>query len=94
MFGYGRLSEEHWMIEADAAEELNSTYSMYPYEFTPFDKFLGMSDDITDEDYSSFLQAIIDLNQYFPLERFDKAAFFKEDNFHFENGSIYYFEPR
>ncbi len=77
----------------EATAQFNKTFANTINEFTPFEKFLSLSTEVSDSDYSSFLQAVNSLNSYFPREQFDITTRFTEDGFHFANQGIYYNQP-
>lgn len=79
-----RGAEEELQREIPGAEE----------DINPFQSFLALTSEVTDSDYSSFLQAISEINRYFPRQEFEITAQFKEEGFHFQNKGIYYLDPQ
>lgn len=77
-----------------AEEELQRNIPEALDDIRPFEKFIALSAEVTDSDYSSFLQAVNDINKYFPRQEFDITAHFTEEGFHFQNQGIYYLDPQ
>ncbi|MDZ4785743.1 MAG: hypothetical protein SGJ02_06680 [bacterium] len=94
IFGVFRLSTGDAISQSRAEFVWNKTYSMFPEEFQPFEKFLNLSPEVSDQEYSSFLQALTSLNKHFNTQEFSSTAYFQEEGFHFSNQGIYYADPK
>lgn len=92
--GYYHLAQPVLMEQEEARLALERNHTNLNQEFMPFERFLALNSEVTDREYTSFLQALNDLNTYFPRNEFQRGALFKEDDFSFEGQGIYYTERR